>query len=366
MRQSFVPHLKIGSPPDSPPVSNCAARLLAGLALACSLGNVQANDSMVVVGYGGAGQKALSDAFFKPFAKASGAPLTEGEYNGEMARIKVMVDTGSVDWDLVEIEAPDLVRGCEEGMFERLDWQRIDGADQLIADAAQECGSATMVWSVALAYDAGKLAEAPKSWADFWDVQRFPGKRGLRKRAVYNLEFALLADGVRREDVYKVLATPAGVERAFAKLDQLKPHIQWWEAGAQPVQWLAAGDVTMTSVYSGRIAAAHQEGNNFAVVWPDSLYGMDYWAIIKGSKHVDRAHQLIAFINKADNQADYVKRIPYGPVNQQTFDRLDPALTGWLPSAPENMEQALAMDVEFWTDHGEDLEQRFNAWAAKK
>lgn len=69
----------------------------------------------------------------------------------------------------------------------------------------------------------------PASWADFWDVDKYPGKRGLRKRAVYNLEFALLADGVKVEDVYRVLSTPTGVERAFAKLSELKPHIQWWD-----------------------------------------------------------------------------------------------------------------------------------------
>ncbi|MBF3255739.1 extracellular solute-binding protein, partial [Pseudomonas aeruginosa] len=107
----------------------------------------------------------------------------------------------------------------------------------------------------------------------FWDVQRFPGKRGLRKRAIYNLEFALLADGVPREQVYPLLATRAGADRAFAKLGQLKPYIQWWEAGAQPAQWLAAGDVVMTSTYTGRIADAHRAGRNLALVWPGSLYG---------------------------------------------------------------------------------------------
>ena len=343
---------------------NAACRgLLARLALV--VGGAQAADQMVVVSYGGAGQKAISDAFFKPFAKADGEPLVESEYNGELARIKVMTDTGHADWDLVQIEAPDLARGCDEGLFERLDWQKLGDQRDLIPDAAQECGSASMVWSVALAYDADKLAKAPASWADFWDVKQFPGKRGLRKRAVYNLEFALLADGVKLEDVYKVLATPEGVERAFAKLDELKPHIQWWEAGAQPVQWLAAGDVSMTSVYSGRVAAARQEGRNFSVVWPGSLYGMDYWAIIKGSQHADQAHRLIAYINRPEHQADYVKLIPYGPTNQKTLASLDPSLTQMLPSSPQNMAQALPMNVEFWVDHGEELEQRFNGWAAK-
>ncbi|OLS62664.1 ABC transporter substrate-binding protein [Pseudomonas putida] len=333
--------------------------------LCLGLGTAQAAPDMVVVGYGGAGQKAQDVAFFQPFSAQDKSKLIQSEYNGEMARIKVMVDTGNVDWDVVQIEGPDLLRGCDEGMYERLDWNRLGRKDQLIPDAAQDCGSAALVWSVAIAYDHDKLAQAPTSWADFWDVRKYPGKRGLRKRAVYNLEFALLADGVKVEDVYKVLATPEGVNRAFAKLTELKPNIQWWEAGAQPPQWLMAGDVVMTSTYSGRIAAAAQNGSPLALVWPGSLYGMDYWAIIKGSKHVQQAERLIAYANQPEAQVRYVAQIPYGPTNIEAAAQLDPTLAKWVPTAKQNLEGALAMNVEFWVDHGDELEERFNAWASK-
>ncbi|MDD1015600.1 ABC transporter substrate-binding protein [Pseudomonas rubra] len=333
--------------------------------LALSIGSAQAAPDMVVVAYGGAGQKAQDAAIFKPFSAQDGSKMIQSEYNGEMARIKVMVDTGNVDWDLVQIEGPDLMRGCDEGMYERLDWTQLGRAEQLIPDAAQACGSAVLVWSVAIAYDRNKLAQAPTSWADFWDVKKIPGKRGLRKRAVYNLEFALMADGVKVEDVYKVLATPAGVDRAFNKLSELKPCIQWWEAGAQPAQWLSAGDVVMTSTYSGRVAVAAQEGSPLALVWPGSLYGMDYWAIIKGSRHVDQAKRLIAFANQPDTQVRYVKQIPYGPTNTQAAAALDPKLASWVPTSKQNLEGALSMNVEFWVDHGDELEERFNAWASR-
>ncbi|MFK8331709.1 ABC transporter substrate-binding protein [Pseudomonas sp. BJa5] len=333
--------------------------------LALGIGSAQAAPDMVVVAYGGAGQKAQDAAIFQPFSAQDGSKLIQSEYNGEMARIKVMVDTGNVDWDLVQIEGPDLMRGCDEGMYEPLDWARLGHAEQLIPDAAQACGSAALVWSVAIAYDRSKLAQAPTSWADFWDVKKTPGKRGLRKRAVYNLEFALMADGVKVEDVYKVLATPAGVDRAFAKLTELKPYIQWWEAGAQPPQWLSAGDVVMTSTYSGRVAVAAQQGSSLALVWPQSLYGMDYWAIIKGSKHADQAKRLIAYANQPDTQVRYVNTIPYGPTNTQAAAQLDPALASWVPTSKQNLEGALSMNVEFWVDHGDELEERFNAWASK-
>jgi putative spermidine/putrescine transport system substrate-binding protein len=100
-------------------------------------------------------------AFFQPFSVVDQSKVIQSEYNGEMAKIKVMVDTGNVDWDVVQIEGPDLMRGCEEGMYERLDWTRLGHADQLIPEAAQECGSAALVWSVAIAYDTDKLARPP-------------------------------------------------------------------------------------------------------------------------------------------------------------------------------------------------------------
>ena len=335
------------------------------LSLGLGLASAQAAPDMVVVGYGGAGQKAQDEAFFKPFSAADVSKLIQSEYNGEMARIKVMVDTGNVDWDVVQIEGPDLMRGCDEGMYEQLDWDAMGGSDQLIPDAAQECGSATQVWSVAIAYDSNKLKQAPNAWADFWDVKKIPGKRGLRKRAVYNLEFALMADGVKAEDVYAVLNTREGVNRAFAKLTELKPYIQWWEAGAQPAQWLTVGDVVMTTTYSGRIAVAAQSGSPLRVVWPGSLYGMDYWAIIKGSKHVAQAKRFIEFTNRADIQVNYVNLIPYGPTNTEAAQKLDSELAQWIPTSEKNLQGALAMDVGFWVDHGEELEERFNAWASK-
>lgn len=121
----------------------------------------------------------------------------------------------------------------------------------------------------------------------------------------------------------------------------------------------------MTSTYSGRIAVAAQQGSPLALVWPGSLYGMDYWAIIKGSRHVDQAKRLIAYANQADTQVRYVEQIPYGPTNTQAAAKLAPSLASWVPTSPQNLEGALAMNVEFWVDHGEELEQRFNAWASK-
>ncbi|ROR07848.1 ABC transporter substrate-binding protein [Erwinia sp. JUb26] len=322
-------------------------------------------ESLTVISFGGTNKDAQDKAFYKPFIAAGKGNIEAGEYNGEMARIRAMVETGQIGWDVVELETPELKRGCEEGLFETLDWSKLGGKTDLIPAAVSECGAGIFVWSTVLTYDAQKLKKGPTSWADFWDVKTFPGKRALRKSAKYTLEIALMADGVKREDVYNVLATPQGVDRAFKKLDQLKPYVQWWESGAQPLQWLVSGDVVMSSAYNGRIGAAQDEGHDFKIVWDNALYDLDNWAIVKGSKHKALAEQFIAFANQPENQKVYAENIPYGPVNIKTSPLLDPARLAKLPTAPDNLAVSVQVDSDFWLEHGEDLEQRFNAWAAK-
>jgi putative spermidine/putrescine transport system substrate-binding protein len=264
-----------------------------------------------------------------------------------------MVDTKSVSWDVLEVESPELARGCDEGLFEKLDYSKIGDKSHFVPGAAQQCGIGIFVWSTVLAYNADKVKAAPHSWKDFWDVKKYPGKRGLRKGAKYTLEIALMADGVAPKDVYKVLATPAGVDRAFKKLDELKPNIQWWEAGAQPPQYLASGDVVMSSAYNGRIASAQKEGKNLKVVWTGGMYDFDSWAIPKGSPKKDAAYKFIAFASQPANQKVYSENIAYGPSNKQAVPLLDKKVSDNLPTAPQNIKEQVKVDVGFWADYGE-------------
>ncbi|MFZ4965470.1 ABC transporter substrate-binding protein [Pseudomonas gingeri] len=323
-------------------------------------------DGLTVISYGGASKTAQVDAFYKPYSQLTGIPIIAGEWNGEMAKLKAMVDTDSVNWDVLDVEDTDLARGCEEGLFERLDHSRIGNSADLIAGATHECGVGIFVWSNVLAYNANKLKTAPENWKDFWDVEKFPGKRSLRKSARGALEFALMADGVAPGEVYTVLRTPAGVDRAFAKLDGLKPYIQWWEAGAQPPQYLMSGDVVMSSAYNGRIHFAQKSNANLKVVWNQNLYQFDEWAIPKGTPNLDRAYEFIAFAMRPEQQKIYTEQMAYGPSNKRADALLDQALRKDLPTAPENMKNALQMDVDFWTEYGEGLEERFIAWTSKR
>lgn len=340
----------------------CALAVLSTLAAGHALA---ATDPLTVISFGGATKAAQSQAYFKPFEQSGAGKVVAGDYNGELSKVKAMVSVGQVSWDVVEVESPELLRGCEEGLFEKIDPALLGNGEQYIANTVSECGVASYVWSMVMAYNPAKLATPPASWADFWDTVKYPGKRGLRKGAKYTLEAALLADGVSRADLYKVLATPAGVTRAFAKLDQIKSSIQWWEAGAQPPQWLAANDVVMSAAYNGRIAVAQKEGTPLGIVWNGGLYDPDHWAIVKGSPNKALAEKFIVFASQAQNQKVFSSNIPYGPVNKQTLSALPADIQAQLPTAPANLEQGLLVDSGFWVDHGEELEERFNAWAAR-
>jgi putative spermidine/putrescine transport system substrate-binding protein len=319
---------------------------------------------LTVISFGGANKAAQEKAFYAPWEKAGNGKIIAGEYNGEMAKVKAMVDTKSVTYDLVEVESPELARGCDEDMFEEIDPAILGKKEDYVPGAIQTCGVGFFVWSTVLAYNADKLKTAPTSWVDFWDTKKFPGKRGLRKGAKYTLEFALMADGVAPKDVYKVLASKDGQDRAFKKLDELKPNIQWWEAGAQPPQFLQSGDVVMSSAYNGRIAAVQKE-SNLKIVWTGGVYDFDSWAIPKGAKNIEEAKKFLAYTLKPEQQKTYSENIAYGPANSQAVSLLTADNQKNMPTTPENIKDQVQLSVSFWTDNGENLEQRFNSWAAK-
>jgi putative spermidine/putrescine transport system substrate-binding protein len=171
---------------------------------------------------------------------------------------------------------------------------------------------------------------------------------------------------VPADKVYEVLATPAGVDRAFKKLDELKPNVVWWASGAQPLQLLASGEVAMTSAYNGRVTGINRtEGKKFKVVWPGSIYAVDSWVVLKGAENKAPAFDFIAFASKAENQAKLPEYIAYGLPNKEAGKSVPPQLQVDLPTTPANLEGAQALNVDFWIDNLETLTKRFDAWLAK-
>jgi len=354
---------------------------LAGALVLGTATAVQAADSITAVSWGGAYTKSQIEAYHKPFEAKTGIEINSQDYNGGLAEIRAQVEAGNVTWDVVDMELSDAVRGCDEGILEPLPLSDLppapDGtaaADDFIAGTLHDCAVATIVWSTIFSYDETTYPDGsgPKTVADFFDTEKFPGKRGMRKSPKVNLEWALLADGVPADQVYEVLGTDEGVERAFAKLDTIKDDVIWWEAGAQPPQMLADGEVVMTTAYNGRVFnAVATEDKPFNIVWDGQVWDIDLWGIPTGAPNKDAAWDFIKFSTDTQRLADQASWISYGPARKSSAPLVGKhAVAGipmgpHMPTAPENFTNAIQNDFLFWADYQDELTVRFNTWLAR-
>ena len=344
---------------------------IGGLALfatgdALAQGGAQGGRDLTVVSWGGAYQDAQREVYFRPWTQARGQRLLEETWDGGVGVLRARIQSGANTWDLVQVESEELLIGCEEGLFERLDWAAIGGRDAYIPQAVNDCGVGAIYYSFVLAWDRDGRGPAPRDWSDFFDTRRTPGRRAMRRGPKTTLEIALLADDVPPGEVYRVLATDAGVDRAFRKLDTIRGQLAWWERGSQPAQWLASGEVALTNAYNGRIAAANAtDGRDFGIAWAQNLYTLDSWVIMRGSPNRQRALDFLAFVGQPQAQAGLPPRIPYGVTNRAANALIPQNVLAQLPTAPQNAEAALQIDDKFWLDNLDRLNQRFNAWVGR-
>jgi putative spermidine/putrescine transport system substrate-binding protein len=328
---------------------------------------VFAEESLTVVSWGGAYQESVRKAFFEPFMKETGIKITEEEFNGEIAKTRAQVESGNITWDVVENDSQTILAACAEGILEKIDWKKL-GLDRnkFISADASDCVVTSILYATVLAYDTSKMKEAPKTVIDFFDLKKFPGKRGLQKSPFVNLEWALVADGVDIKEVYQVLGTPEGVDRAFKKLDSIKSEVVWWEAGAQPPQLLADGQVAMTSAWNGRIYnAIKADKKPFAIIWDHEGLDWQGWTVVKGTPKIELAYKFMAFAGRPDRQADQTNYISYGPGNKDALANINPNILQDLPTNPDNMKTGFIVDAQFWADNGDALRERFNVWLAQ-
>jgi len=339
-----------------------------------------ANADVTVLSWGGAYGGAQTEAHLKPFTAKTGIKTTMVDSDNPATPIKAMVEAGNVTIDVASVEYADAIRLCDEGLLEPINVADLpagaDGtaaADDFLAGAVTDCGVSTDIWATIFAYDTTKFAAdaAPKTAADFFDLEKFPGKRGIRKGAKAVLEFALMADGVAPADVYAMLGTPEGLDRAFAKLDTVKSEVVWWEAGAQPPQLLADGEVVMTTAYNGRIFnAAIGEGKPFQIVWDGQSYENEMYVMPKGAPNKDQALEFIKYATSTEGLRAQAQYISYGPARKSSmkeeliFKDGKTVMGPHLPTAPENLKNALESSFTFWVDKDAELNERFNAWLA--
>ena len=333
------------------------------------------------MGWGGSYTTSQIEAYHKPFAEKTGIKVVSIDSDNPATPIKAQVEAGNVTFDVASVEFADAVRLCDEGLLETIDPAILtpapDGTaamDDFLPGTVTECFVATDVFATVIAFDGAKYEgkEAPAMMADFFDLEKFPGKRGARKNAKVLLEMALIGDGVPTADVYAMLETPEGVERAFAKLDTIKAQMVWWEAGAQPPQLLADGEVAMTVAYNGRIFNANvSEGKDFKIIWDGQVYDVEGWVVPKGAPNLQNAMDFITYSTGTEPLAKAAEWISYGPPRKSSAPLVGMYQDGKtemgpnLPTSPENLTNALFSNLEFWADRDSDLNERFNAWLLK-
>ncbi len=332
---------------------------------------------ITVMSFGGAYGASQMEAYYKPYMAETGVKITSVDADNPAIPIKAMVEAGNVTVDVVDLEPSDVLRLCDEGALQVLDIDSLpDGDDgtpareDFVDGTLYDCAVGTIVYSTLIAYRSDRT-EGVESVADFFDLEKFPGKRGLRKSAKFALELALMADGVAPADVYDVLSTPEGVDRAFAMLDKIKDSVIWWEAGAQAPQLLADGEVVMSTGYNGRFFDAMiAEGQPFELFWPNQILDFNLYAIPNGAPNPEEAWKFIQYATDSERLAAQATYISYGPARKSSADNLGmfkdgkTEIAAYLPTYPEYLENSLTTNIEFWADHDIELSERFNTWLA--
>ncbi len=325
------------------------AAALVGTALTFAAQGASAQ-TITVVSFGGSYQDGQSKALFQPAAKALGITVKEETYTG-IADLRLKVRANAVTWDIVASGSGSAARAGAEGILEKLDYKVIDTKDFLPNLAGEYCVGGD-VFSTVLAWNTKTYgANGPQSWADFWDVKKFPGKRSYRKGVAGALEPALMADGVAPADVYKVLGAPGGIERAIKKIKELKPHVAvWWSSGAQHAQLMKDGEVDMITGWNGRFDVVAKDGAQVAYTFNQALLDYDCFAIAKGAPNKDLAMKFLAEISKPQYQAEFTKYITYGPTNKKAYDlgAIDAAYAKKLPSHPDNAAKQVTIDLDWY------------------
>ena len=344
-------------------------------------------DSMTLVSWGGAYQASQVNAYSDPYQEMnSGLEVVWDESSNEaVAKLRAMNEARNVTWDLVDAEAADAIRLCDEGLAMEVDHDEVlapapdgtsasdDFGDMIVSD----CFIPQIVFSTTFGYRTDMVPEgaaAPTGACDVFDLETYPGKRALNKQPIANLEWALLCDGVAYEDVYDVLETDEGVERAFAKLDTIKDQTLFWSAAAEPIQWLADGEIFMGSTYNGRLfAAIEEQGQPIGMAWDWQMFDLDGWIIPTGlpEDRLARVKDFLRFATDTQRLADQAKYISYGPARMSsaplvsTHATLGIEMAPHMPTDPNNAENTFVNNYLWWADYRDDLDAKFQAWLAQ-
>ena len=339
-----------------------AAVVAAALVVGVSAVPVQA-DPLTLVSWGGKMQEANRKAHWGPATEALGIEYVEDTLSNGYADIKVQVEAGAVTWDIVQGGAGEAMRGGADGNVELIDYSVID-VTHVPANLRNDYCIGMLTYSTIMAYNTDTYGDnGPKTWADFWDADKFPGARSMRARPAGNLEFALIAYGVPMDKVYDVLRAEGGIERALDKMREIIPHVAvWWSSGAHHAQLMKDGEVDMSTGWNGRFSGAIDDGAHAAINFIEGQMDFDCYYVPKGAPNKDMAMKLIGEMTKPIYQANLTKYIAYGPTNMEAFEIgvISPEVAATLPSSPQNAKVQFVSDAQFWKEYGARAEEMFD------
>lgn len=323
--------------------------------------------SLTFVSWGGTYAKSQQGAFLEPYQK-EGHAISMRTYDGSLERIRSMIMERTVSWDVVDADAYRAVMGCKQGLFKKIDWSRLGISPDIFENGKlTSCTIPHVILANVLVYDSDRFPYAPTTLSALFDLERFPGRRGLHRSPTVNLEWALIADGVDPKEVYKVLRTPQGIDRAFKKLDTIKKFVVWWETGSEPQELLMRKDVVLSSAWNGRIYAAQKTvAPNLQIIWDKAALDYNYWVIVEGTPREAEAYDFIKFSSTPARMADQTNRIAYSPANKEALPLVDKAVLPYLPTSPQNREKSFTLDPFFWGEYGYVLGERFEAWITEE
>jgi putative spermidine/putrescine transport system substrate-binding protein len=321
---------------------------------------------IVVRDDGGIYTKAYGGVFYKPFTEATGIEVVGVQANAEpTAQIKSMVDAKNYTWDMAKISWPAIaiLTGGSKVYLEKHGLESDPVIAKIPPQFMSPYGVGTNVYTTVLAYrtDAFKGRKAPTSWAEFWNVKEFPGRRGMRKHPFDTIEQALMADGVPTSNVY-----PCNLDRAFAALDRIKPDIAvWWTSGAQVEQILTSGEVDMIPTWVSRAQAAQAARAPVEIVWDQGIWGGDNWSILAGTPNADACREFIKFASDPKRMASLTEYFPAGLTQPEAFNYVKPEIAKNCPTYPDNIKNGLKLDAKYWFENQEAVLERFNGWILK-
>ncbi|MDE0589416.1 extracellular solute-binding protein [Halocynthiibacter sp. C4] len=351
---------------------------------AVALAGAATAEEMTIVSWGGAYSKSQLKAYHEPYSEKTGITIINDDSSNEaVAKLRAMNEADNVTWDVVDVVASDAIRLCDEGLAMEID------ADEVLAPApdgtpasedfgdllVSECFIPQIVYSTTFGYRTDLIGDTPPTdVCAVFDTETYPGKRGLERRPINNMEWALICDGVGFDEVYDVLATEEGQSRALAKLDTIKDDVVWWPDSATSIQLLADGEVVLGSAYNGRLFAAIAEQEQpIGMLWDAQVFDLDGWIIPAGlsEERKQRALDYIYFATDTQRLADQAKYISYGPARASSAPlvgkhaELGIEMAPHMPTDPENAKRTFLFNYEFWADYRDDIDAKFQAWLAQ-